>query len=93
MEQALRKAVTVVGRAHLVAELLESLALAGRDLRVDRIEKRQGGQQVLTRRALTARVLTTGSARAGGGFVVRQRVQPSEQVTHQGELRGAVGER
>jgi hypothetical protein len=32
VEQALRKAVTVVGRAHLVAELLESLALGGRDL-------------------------------------------------------------
>src|ERR1700691_1692179 len=59
VEQALRKAVTVVGRAHLVAKLLESLAPSGRDLRVDGIEKRQGGQQVLTRRALTGRVLTT----------------------------------
>src|ERR1700733_15270928 len=58
VEQALRKAVPVVGRAHLVAELLESLAPAGRDLRVDGVEKRQGGQQVLTRRALTGRVLT-----------------------------------
>ena len=92
MQQALRQAVAVVGRADLVAELLESLALGGRDLRVDGVEKRQRRQQVLTRRALTARVLTTGSARAGGGFVVRQRVQPSEQLTHHGELRGPVGE-
>ncbi|MGB6452957.1 MAG: hypothetical protein WBH47_00570 [Streptosporangiaceae bacterium] len=30
MEQVLRKAVTVVGRAHLVAELLETLVLGGR---------------------------------------------------------------
>src|SRR5580693_1686602 len=43
VEQAFRKAVTVVGRADLVAELLESLALGGRDLRVDGIEERQGG--------------------------------------------------
>src|SRR5271169_2048965 len=92
VEQALRKAVAVVGRAHLVAELLESLALGSRDLGVDGVEKRQGGQQVLTRRALTARVLTTRSSRAADGFVVRQRVQPSEQLTHHGELRGTVGE-
>src|SRR5689334_8783590 len=39
VEQALRKAVTVVGRAHLIAELLESLAFGGRDLRVDGVEK------------------------------------------------------
>src|ERR1700733_350816 len=32
VEPALRKAVTVVGRAHLVAQPLESLALGGRDL-------------------------------------------------------------
>src|SRR3984885_288531 len=88
VEQALRQAVTVVGRAHLVAELLESPALGGRDLRVAGVEKRQGGQQVLTRRALTARVLTTRSTRAADGIVVRQRVQPSEQLTHHGELRG-----
>jgi hypothetical protein len=69
--------MTVVGRAHLVAELLESLALGGRDLRGDGVEKRQGRQQVLTRRALTARVLTTGSTRPAGGFVVRQRVSAS----------------
>ena len=92
VEQAFRKTVTVVGRAHLVAELLESLALAGGDLGVDGVEQRQGRQQVLTRRALTARVLTTGSTWATGGFVVRQRVQPSEQLTHHGELRGTVGE-
>ena len=92
VEQAFRKAVTVVGRAHLVAELLESLALGDRDLRVDGVEKRQGGQQVLTRRALTARVLTTRSTRAADGILVRQRVQPSEQLTHHGELRGTVGE-
>src|SRR5579859_5266211 len=92
VEQAIRKAVTVVGRAHLVAELLESLALGGRDLRVDGVEKRQGHQQVLTRRALTARVLATGSTRAAGGMVVRQRVQPSEQLTHHGELRGTARE-
>ena len=92
MEQAFRKAVTVVGRAHLVAELLETLAVRGRDLRVNGVEKRQGRQQVLTRRALTARVLTTRSARAADGIVVRQRVQPSEQRTHHGELRGTVGE-
>jgi hypothetical protein len=47
MEQAFRKAVTVVGRAHLIAEPLGSLTLGGRDLRVDGIEKRQGSQQVL----------------------------------------------
>ena len=92
VEQALRKAVTVVSRAHLVAELLESLALGGRDQRGDGIEKRQGGQQVLTRRALTAWVLTARSTRAADGIVVRQRVQPSEQLTHHGELRGTVGE-
>jgi hypothetical protein len=40
VEQALRKAVTVVGRTYLVAELL---ACGGRDLGVDRVEKRQGG--------------------------------------------------
>src|ERR1700733_7656995 len=92
VEQALRKAVTVVGRAHLVAELLESVALSGRDLRVDGVEKRQGGQQVLTRRSLTARVLTTRSTRAADGILIWQRVQPSEQLTHHGELRGTVGE-
>ncbi len=92
MEQALRKAVTVVGRAYPVAQLLESLALGGRDLGVDGVEKRQGRQQVLTRRALAARVLTTGSTRAADGIVVWQRVQPSEQLTHHGELRGTVGE-
>ena len=92
VEQALRKAVTVAGRAHLAAELPESLAPGGRDLRVDGTEKRPDRQQVLTRRALTARVLTTGSTRAAGGIVVRQRVQPSEQLTHHGELRGTVGE-
>ena len=31
VEQALRKAVTVVGRAHLAAELFESPALGGAD--------------------------------------------------------------
>ncbi len=72
---------TVVGRAHLVAELLESLAPGGRGLGVDGVGKRQGRQQVLTRRALTARVLTTRSTRAAGGIVVRQRVQPSGQPT------------
>ena len=92
MEQAFRKAVTVVGRAHLVAKLPETLALGGRDLRVDGDEKRQGCQQVLTRPALTARVLATRSTRAADGIVVRQRVQPSEQLTHHGELRGTVGE-
>ena len=39
VEQAFRKAVTVVGRAHLVAELLESLALGGRDLGVDGVDR------------------------------------------------------
>jgi serine phosphatase RsbU (regulator of sigma subunit)/anti-sigma regulatory factor (Ser/Thr protein kinase) len=42
VEQALRKPVTVVGRAHLVAEPLEPFALGGRDLRIDSVEKRQG---------------------------------------------------
>jgi hypothetical protein len=74
VEQALRKAVTVVGRAHLVAELLETLAVGGRNLRVNGVEKRQGRQQVLTWRALTARVLTARSTRSAGGIVVRQRV-------------------
>ena len=58
VEQRLGKTVTVVGRAHLVPELLESLAIGRRDLRVHGVEKRQGGQQVLTRSALTAGVLT-----------------------------------
>jgi hypothetical protein len=44
VEQALRKAVTAVGQAHLVAEPLESLALCGCDLGVDGVEKRQSGQ-------------------------------------------------
>ena len=92
VEQALRKAVTVVSRADLVAELLESLALGGPHLRVDGVEKRQGRQQVLTRRALTARILATRPARTAGGIVVRQGVQPSEQLPHHGELRGTVGE-
>jgi hypothetical protein len=92
VEQAFRKAVTVVGRTYLVAELLESLACGGRDLGVDRVEKRQGGQQVLTRRAFTAGVLATGATGAAGGLVVRQRVQPSEQLPHHGGLRDAVGE-
>ena len=92
VEQGLRKAATIVGRAHLVVELLEPFALGGRDLRVDGVEKRQGGQEVLTRRALTARVLTTCSARAADGTVVRQRVQPAKQLTHHRELRGPVRE-
>jgi hypothetical protein len=91
-EQALRKAVPVAGRAHLVAELPESLAPGGRDLRVDGAGKRQGRRQVLTRRALTARVLAAGPAGAAGGFVVRQRVQPAGQLTHHGELRGTAGQ-
>src|SRR6202034_2148750 len=74
VQQALRKAVTVVGRAHLVAQPFESCALGGRDLRVNGVEKRQGGQQVLARCALAARVLATRSTRAAGGIVVRQRV-------------------
>ena len=93
VEQALRKAVTVVGRADLVAQLLEPLAVGGRDLGVDGVQERQGRQQVLTRRAFTAWVLTTSATRTPGGLVVRQRVQPSEQLTHQGELRGRVGKR
>src|SRR5580692_1611576 len=93
VEQAFRKTVAVVGRADLVAEVLEPLAPGGRDLGVDGVEKRQGRQQVLTRRALMSGVLTTRSTRAARGFVVRQRVQPSEQLTHHGELRGTIGER
>src|ERR1700691_2416428 len=92
VQQAFRKSLTVVGRAHLVAQPFESCPLGGRDLRVDGVEKRQGSQQVLARCALATRVLTTRSTRAAGGIVVRQRVQPSEQLTHDGELRGTVGE-
>src|SRR5580692_5298427 len=74
VQQAFRKSVTVVRRAHLVAQPLESCALGGRDLRVDGVEKRQGGQQVLARGALTTRVLTTRSTRTADGVVVWQRV-------------------
>ena len=91
VQQPLGKAVTVVGRAHLVPQPFEPLAIGGRDLRVHGVEKRQGGQQVLTRGALPAGVLTAGSARSADGIVVRQRVQPAEQVTHHGELRRALG--
>ena len=86
VEQRLGKTVSVVGRAHLVPELLESLAMGLRDLRVHGVEKRQGSQQVLTRSALPAGVITDGSTGATGRFVERQRVQPSEQVTHDGDL-------
>ena len=92
VEQAFRKAVTVIGRAHLVPEPLEPFAIGGRDLRIHGVEKRKGGQQVLTRGALTAGVLTARSTRAADGIVVRKRVQPSEQITHHGELRGTIGE-
>ncbi len=44
VQQGFRKAATVVGQAHLVAELLEPFALGGRDLGVDGVEKRQGSQ-------------------------------------------------
>ena len=50
------------------------------------------GQQVLTWGALTAGVLAARSARAADGIVGWQRVQPSEQLTHHGELLRAVGE-
>ena len=85
--------MTVVSRAHLVAEPLESLAIGGCDLRIHGVEKRQGGQQVLTWGALAAGVLAARSAGAADGIVVWQRVQPSEQLTHHGELLRAVGER
>ncbi len=92
VQQALRQAVTVVGRAHLVAEPLESLALGRGHLGVDGVEERQGRQQVLTRRALPARVLPARPARAAGRLVVRQRVQPSEKLAHHGEFRRTVGQ-
>ncbi len=91
MGQGLRKPMTVVGRAHLVAELLEPLALGGRDLGIDGIKERQSRQQVLPRRALPARVLATRPARAADGIVIRERVQPSEQFSQHGELRGTAG--
>ena len=81
VQQAFRKPVTIVGRAHLVPEPLKALGLGGRDLRVHGVEERDGGEQVLTGRALAAGVLTTRSTRAAGGIVVWQRVQSSEQPT------------
>ena len=73
VQQPLGKAVTVVSRAHLHPEALESFSLGSRDLRIDGVEEREGGEEVLTRGALTAGVLTTRSTRAASGIVVRQR--------------------
>ena len=42
-------------------------------------------------RALAARILATGSTRAADGIVIGQRVQPTEQFTHHGELRRTLG--
>jgi hypothetical protein len=42
VEQRLRQFLAVVSRAHLVAELLEPLALGRSDLRVDCIEECEG---------------------------------------------------
>jgi hypothetical protein len=54
------------------------------------------GSRIRSTRAMSMKVravvLTTRSTRAAGGVVVRQRVQPPEQVTHHGELPGTVGE-
>ena len=41
MEHTLGEAMTVVGRAHLVPELLKPLAIGGGDLRVDGVEEGQ----------------------------------------------------
>ena len=49
VQQSFRKAVTVVGRADLGPEPLETLSLGGRHLGVDGVENRQGAEQVLTR--------------------------------------------
>src|SRR4051812_16516096 len=91
MQKCLGKAGPVVSGAHLVPQPLEPLALVSRHLGIDGVEERKGGQQVLAWRALTARVLATGSAWAGDGVVVWQRVQSPEQVAHHRELLRALG--
>jgi hypothetical protein len=93
---ALGKAVAVIGRPHLLTESLESRSVRRSDLRVHSVEKREAGQQVLTRRPLTTRVLAVRAARSTDRLIERQGVQPSQQVTHDGELLdelGAVGQR
>ncbi len=90
MHQRLGQALAVVGRAHLVAEPLESLALGRSDLRVDRIEEREGRHEVLTRAALAAGIIPARPTGAADGLVERQGMQPSEQVTHDGELLAAL---
>jgi hypothetical protein len=92
VQQTLGKALTIVGRAHLVPEPLESFALGGRHFGSHGVQERQGGEQVLPRTAFTPGVLTARAPRSARGLVVGQRVQPSEQVTHHGELLRAVGE-
>jgi hypothetical protein len=61
----------------LVAELIESLATGRSDLRVDSIEERESCQQVLTRTALTAGVLTTRPTGAADRLVKWQSLQPT----------------
>jgi hypothetical protein len=82
VQQPFGQVVTIVGRAHRAPETLEPFTLGGRDLRVDRIETRQSGQQILPWGAFTAGILAARSFRTAGRIVTGQRVEPSRQVTH-----------
>lgn len=53
-------------------------------------KERQSGQQVLAGGALTAGIFTARSTWTTGGVVIGQRVEPSEQLAHQGELLDAL---
>jgi hypothetical protein len=90
MQQRLGQALAVVGRAHFIAEPLESLALVRSDLRVDRVEERECRHEVLTRAALAAGIISGRATGAADGPIEWEGVQPSEQVTHDGELLAAL---
>ena len=60
------------------------------DLPVDRVEECKRCQQVLTRAALAPRIIPARPTGVADGPVRRQGMQPSEQVTHDGELRAAL---
>ena len=86
VEQRLWQPLAAVSRAYLVAELLEPLALCRSDLPVDCIEECKRCQQVLTRAALAPGIIPARPTGAADGPVRRQGMQPSEQVTNDGEL-------
>ena len=75
----------------MLAEQIESLATGRGDLRIDSIEERERCQQVLTRAALMPGVLTTRPTGPADRLVQWQSMQPTEQVTHDGELLDALG--